>query len=64
MSLIIPNNIIPEHIPKSFAMLHLKDDEIEGLRDVSLADATIEICRRIKAKSDPLLSIASGEGHR
>ena len=51
---LIPNSIIPERIPKSFAMLHLKDDEIEDLRDVSLADAMIEIRRRIKAKSDPL----------
>ncbi len=35
-------------------MLHLKDDEIEDLRDVSLADAIIEMRRRIKAKPDPL----------
>ncbi len=51
---LIPNSIIPERIPKSLAMLHLKDEEIEDLRDVSLADAIIEIRRRIKAESDPL----------
>ena len=44
-----PNNIIPERIPKSIAMLHLNDDEIDDLRDVSLADAILEVRRRIKA---------------
>ena len=48
------NNIIPERIPKSIAMLHLNDDEIDDLRDVSLADAILEVRRRIKAKSDPI----------
>ncbi len=49
-----PNNIILERIPKSIAMLHLNDDEIDDLRDVSLADAILEVRRRIKAKSDPI----------
>ncbi len=35
-------------------MPHLTLEEIEDLRDVSLADAIIEIRRKIKAKTDPL----------
>ena len=49
-----PNNIILERIPKSIAMLYLNDDEIDDLRDVSFADAILEMRRRIKAKSDPI----------
>ena len=49
------NNIIPKRIPKSIAMLHLNDDEIDDLRDVSFADAILEVRRRINRKSDPLI---------
>ena len=35
-------------------MPHLTLEQIEDLRDVSLADAIIEIRRRIKAQSDPI----------
>ena len=48
------NSIIPKRIPKSIAMLHLNDDEIDDLRDISFAYAILEVRRRIKAKSDPI----------
>ncbi len=55
---LIPNSIIPERMPKGLAMPHLKPEEIEDLRDVSLADVIIEMRRGIKAKTDPLMSIS------
>ncbi len=35
-------------------MLHLNDDEVDDLRDMSLADAIIEARRRIKANFDKI----------
>ena len=51
---LIPNSTIPKRFPQGLAMPHLTLEQIEDLRDVSLADAIIEMRRRIKAKTDPL----------
>ncbi len=51
---LIPNSNIPKRFPKGLAMRHLTLEQIEDLRDVSLAYAIIEIRRRIKAQTDPL----------
>ncbi len=48
-----PNIIILERIPKGIAMLHLNDDEIDDLRDVSFADAILKV--RLESKQNPIL---------
>ena len=46
-----PNSTIPKNMP-DISMHYLTEEELDDLRDVSLADAIKEARRRIKVKFD------------
>ena len=50
----------PTDMP-DISMTQLSEEELEGLRDVSLADAIIEARRRLKIKFDRLREAANAQ---